>query len=251
MIRFFIPLIFYAGFLFLFPAPVCSQDSVGVSIRTTTEPGMFPRKWYGKKIDARAESLDSACADLVEKTIRSGLSKYPAPLLTSYLERVYVARSLRFYGFPYGGTYSKKRIYLTYDSSNPNYTARSLEFSLHHELSSILWKENMSRLKPKEWMALNPDGFMYGEGGTNAIRSGVASMDYEPGLFMIGFLNDYSVAGLEQDINVFAQNLFAGGDAFWKIADEHSPILAKARLLIRFYHTLDPKFTEDYFRQIE
>ena len=100
-------------------------------------------------------------------------------------------------------------------------------------------------------MALNPDGFIYGEGGANAIRSGVATMDYEPGLYMIGFLNDYSVADLEQDINVFAQNLFSGGAAFWKIADENPPILAKARLLIRFYNALDPMFTELYFRQIE
>jgi hypothetical protein len=76
-------------------------------------------------------------------------------------------------------------------------------------------------------------------------------METDPGYFDIGFINRYSMTEIEQDINVIAQNLFAGGPEFWKIADANEKIRGKVLLLIGFYHSLDPMLTESYFRRLE
>ena len=95
-----------------------------------------------------------------------------------------------------------------------------------------------------------PLGFVYGEGGMDAIRSGLASMETDPGYFGIGFINRYAITEIEQDINVIAQNLFCGGPEFWKIVDQNERIRGKVLLLVGFYHSLDPVFTEEYFRNL-
>lgn len=233
--------------------PVSAQDTVigGIRVRFDTGRHMFPCHWVGEKTtDARAIPLNVSEIPRATGILTKAISKYPAGMVNHYLNRIYVSKSLQFYGYPYGGTYARKTLYLTLDETNPLNTDRFMEERFHHELSSILWKEHYRKLDLEKWASFNAPGFVYGEGGLNAIRSGIASMDVDPGYFAIGFINRYAMTEVEQDLNVIAQNLFTGGPGFWKIVDENERIRGKTMLLIAFYQMLDPMFSETYFRNI-
>jgi hypothetical protein len=229
-----------------------TQDTVigGVSVSFGLEKRMFPCSWHRKTIDAQATPMAASAVPRVKGIMVRAFSKYPAGMPGKYLERIFVEKNLRFYGYPYGGSYSKKTIYLTLDDTNPLNTDQFLEERFHHELSSILWVENIRLLDLEKWKSFNAPGFIYGEGGLDAIRSGIAAMDTDPGYFGIGFINRYAMTEIEQDINVVAQNLFCGGMPFWKIVDGNERIRGKVVLLIGFYHALDDVFTEEYFRNL-
>jgi hypothetical protein len=237
---------------FVSASTVSAQDTVmdGVRVAFCSEKKMFPARWYCKKVDARAAALSQSELPRAKAILHKALSKYPAGMADHYLDRVYILKSLQFYGYPYGGSYTKKTIYLTLDETNLLNTDKFLEERFHHEFSSILWRENYRKLDLEQWQAFNPNGFVYGEGGLDAIRSGIASMDTDPGYFDIGFINRYAMTEIEQDINVMAQNLFTGGPGFWEIVDAKERIREKVLLLIGFYHSLDPMFTEEYFRNL-
>lgn len=222
----------------------------GIRVSFLTADKMFPCSWYKKKIGAQAESLSAADAPRAKAILERAMAKYPERFLARYLEKVWVLKSMKFYGYPFGGTYTKKKVYLAFDETNATNTDQYMEQRFHQELSSILWRENHRKLDLAAWYECNPRGFEYGEGGAVAIAYGTASMDTDPGYFNIGFLNRYAMTEVEQDINVIAQNLFAGGPEFWKIVDTSPGIRGKALLLIGFYHSLDPVFTEDYFRKL-
>jgi hypothetical protein len=231
---------------------VSAQDTVinGVRVSFGTDKNTFPKRWHKKKINAQAVPLPVVSIPRAAAVLDKAFSKYPESLPCKYIRQVHVLKTLQFYGYPYGGTYAKKTLYLTLDETNPLNTDRFLEERFHHELSSILWKENLRLLDLEKWNSFNPPGFVYGEGGNDAIRAGLATMDSDPGYFAIGFTNRYAMTEIEQDINVMAQNLFCGGAEFWKIVDENERIAGKTLLLINFYHTLDQIFTEQYFRNL-
>jgi hypothetical protein len=234
------------------PATVSAQDTVisGVTVTFKADETTFPKRWHRKKINALATPVETAAIPRAMAVVGKSMSKYPSSFPASYLKTVHVIKTLRFYGYPYGGTYAKRTLYLTLDDTNPMNTDGFLEERFHHEFSSILWKENHKLLDLEKWQSFNPPGFVYGEGGMDAIRSGLASMETDPGYFAIGFINRYGITEIEQDINVIAQNLFCGGTEFWKIVDQNERIRGRVLLLVGFYHALDPLFTEEYFRNL-
>ena len=95
---------------------------------------------------------------------------------------------------------------------------------------------------------MNPAGFRYGKGGLAAIMNSKADMKLDPALNERGFLTAYGEASFEEDFNLYCQNLFNGGEPFWKLADTYPKIKAKTDLAILFYNKIDPVFTESYFR---
>lgn len=239
-------------FLLSAAQPLLAQDTVidGVRVIFSAKKQMFPLRWRSKNTAAEAVVLTASQQPRACRILRSAMAKYPPGLPDRYLNRIYVSKSLHFYGYPYGGTYAHKTLYLTLDEENTVHQDPFLEERFHHELSSILWKENLRNLDLEKWQSFNPQGFVYGEGGLDAIRSGIASMEIDPGYFDIGFINRYAMTEIEQDINVMAQNLFMGGPRFWEIVDSKPAIRGKVFLLIGFYHSLDPGFTEEFFRSL-
>lgn len=229
-----------------------AQDTVinGVTISFGIDRHTFPNRWLRKNISAEAVSLPDTCMPRAQALMAQALTRYPVSMPCKYLKRVHIFKSLRFYGYPYGGTYRRKAVYLTFDPGHPMSGESFLEERFHHEFSSILWKENHRKLDLDAWMSFNPPGFVYGEGGIDAIQEGIASMETDPGYFAIGFLNRYAMTEIEQDINCIAQYLFCGGPEFWKIVDENERIRGKVILLVDFYHQLNPMFTEPYFRNL-
>ena len=224
--------------------PSCIEIGFKVSDNT------FPTRWYNAKINARAEPLSKSEIEDVNEALIQTLSKYPEKVICSYLKRIFVFKNMRFYNVPFGGTSSKDAVYITNDEENFTCSYDLLETYFHHEFSSILLNKNGCKFQKKKWKSLNPEGFHYGKGGLNAILTGNAEMNFDPQLNERGFLTRYSEASLEEDFNVFCQNVFNGGFLFWKLVDKIPAIKLKADLVIQFDHRIDPQFSESYFRKI-
>ncbi len=222
----------------------------GIDILFDTEPLMFPAGWYCEQISAEAVSLPREHRTEAMDILNKAIAKYPEDVLFVYLRKVYVLKSLAFFGVPYGGTNTKDVVYLTYDNSCPEHTTEIVEGIFHHEFSSILYRKFTDRLNKQAWLEINPPGFQYHDGSVEAIKKGKASMDFDYNLLPNGFLNEYSQSAFEEDINVFSQNLFSGGEQFWSIVDTFDKIKEKTKLTIEFYHQIDPLFTEEYFRAL-
>ena len=222
----------------------------GIDILFDTEPRMFPHLWYCKRIGAKAESLPKEDRTEAMDLLNKAIAKYPEEVLFVYLRKVYILKSLTFFNVPYGGTNAKNVIYITYDNIRPGRTSEYVEGVFHHEFSSVLFRKFQRKLDKQTWLNINPSGFEYGEGGVEAIKRGEASMEFDYNLLAIGFLNKYSQSAFEEDINVFSQNLFSGGEQFWFIVDTFENIKKKTELIIEFYHTINSDFTEEYFRSL-
>ena len=228
-----------------------ADKETGIMIRFVADHGMFPAHWYSKKINAQAVNLDPTQVDKAMRIMRHAFSKYPVVLLKENLARVYVLKSMTFYTFHFDGTNYKNMVFLSLDETNPNYTGRYIENAFHHEFSSILLKEygRAFQLRMK-WKDVVPRGFIYGKGGAEAIKNGAFSLNYDDDLINKGFLNEYSMASLEEDFNCISQNLFCGTETFWNKVNNNPALAAKVGLVIRFYHSIVPVFTEEYFRKM-
>ncbi len=220
----------------------------GVEVLFPSKLSIFPHQWSGKKVNPDIRPVSKEEIGRLEDLLSHAFSKYPLDLLNSNLDRVYVLKSMKFYGLPYGGTNYQHSIYLCDDTDNPWFTDDYIEQVFHHEFSSILIRNFPSCFDKTKWLSLNPSSFSYGNGGADAISKGLASMALDPAMIDQGFLSEYSTASLEEDINVFAQNLFTGGREFWRLVDLNETIRQKTRILISFYHKINPVFTESYFR---
>ena len=233
---------------FSFPRDVYVDERTNTGIYFSVQERIFPKHWYYKRINAMVEPLPVSERRRMITILNRAFSKYPDEVIRENLEKVYVFRTMKFYGVPYGGTNNENTIYLADDYSNPSFTDDYIEGVFHHELSSILLRSYSSFLDTNRWMSLNPKGFKYGGGGLSAIMNGEASLNFDPKLNEQGFLTRYSQSALEEDINMYAQHLFDNDREFWSILEVCDQVHHKATLLIEFYHRINPVFTEQYFR---
>jgi len=245
--------LFFIGFLLIaasYPKDMYVDERTSTEVFFSTPENMFPKNWYGKQINAETQPLERIERSRVILILDKAFEKYPEQILKNDLDRIYAVKSLKFYGVFYGGTNSKNTVYIADDRNNPFYTNRFIEGVFHHEFSSILLRTYPGFLDVDRWADINPSRFIYGNGGVMAILNGEASVALDPDLFELGFLTKYSESAIEEDINVFAQNLFTGGSEFWAAVDSYKKIRKKATLLIDFYHQINPALTESYFRKV-
>jgi hypothetical protein len=159
---------------------------------------------------------------------------------------------MKFYNVEYGGTNSTDALYLTNSGIAKGYTDLYLEQTFHHEYSSILYRNHPAFLDEAAWNKINGAGFEYTdpENGVGAIRNNESSQDLDTALCQKGFLTQYSLSGIENDINTFAQNIFCPSEGFWEIVERYPIIKNKVVLLIDFYNKIDPLFTFGYFSKL-
>ena len=210
----------------------------------------FPDSWQSSPINATGEQMASSETQRSKAVIVKALSKYPAAAFEKDLSVVYFLKSMQFYEVGYGGTNSTDALYLTNNGIAAGYNDLYLEQTFHHEYSSILYRNHPSFLDEDGWKNANIPGFDYNdpENGVGAIRNKQSSQDLDTILCKKGFLTQYSLSGIENDINTFAQNIFSPSAGFWEIVDQYPRIKKKVLLLIEFYYKINPLFTENYFR---
>lgn len=224
----------------------------GVFVRFTYSTSIFPASWQAAPINATGEKIKSTEMQRCKVAMINALSKYPAGALANELTAVYFLKSMKFYDVEYGGTNSTDILYLTDDGISMGYTDLYLEQTFHHEYSSILLRNHPTYFDEQKWKNVNIAGFDYNdpENGIGAIRNNESSQDLDTALCKKGFLTQYSLSGIENDLNTFAQNIFSPSPGFWKIVDQYPRINKKFNLFVAFYHKIDPMFTEEYFRKL-
>lgn len=233
------------------PVPLSERvfdDRTGLPIVFVTEDDMFPSSWVGGDVKARAESLDTEQTGRASRLVKDAIGAYPRSVITNNLKKVYVMKSIEFYGLQYGGTNSLDRVYLTAKPAEEGYTDSYIVGSFHHEFSSILLRKYSSDFDEKAWIDSNAPGFKYGNGGTAALKTGEASTKYDEGLAETGLLTQYSKASVEEDFNMMVEGLFSGDPEFWRLVDKYPRVAKKMRFAVSFYNKLDPVFNEKFFR---
>lgn len=238
-----LPFLLYAG----------GKDTVvkTVMVSFTYSKTIFPESWQPSPINARGEMISNGEVSRSKEACIIALKKYPEPLLDKNLRAVYWLKNMRFYDVGYGGTNSNDALFLTNDGELMGYTMKYMEQTLHHEFSSILYRNYKKLFNDSVWIAANAYNFDYNdpEAGVGAIRKNASSQDIDTAFCAIGMLTQYAMSSLENDLNTFAQNLFCPSPGFWTTVDNYPRIRKKVSLLISFYNKLDPIFTETYFRQ--
>jgi len=217
----------------------------------TADADTFPVEWYESPFNAQAENLASEEIERSKKIIIAALKKYPIEVLNYNLKKVYVLKSMNFFGADYGGTNSVDVVYVCNASMGMGYTDYYIEESFHHEFSSILLRNYRSLFNEQQWRDINPEGFQYFDestGGSGAIKEGKASKEFNEESHNSGFLYEYAQSTLENDFNSFAENIFMGNEDFFTVSEQYEKINMKLDLIISFYNTINPQFTIDYFK---
>jgi len=210
----------------------------------------FPEDWRNERINAQGEQIAISEIARSKKVISKALNKYGTHVLSDNLRSVYFLKSMRFFGVGYGGTNSLDALYLTNNGYAMGYTDDYIEQTFHHEFSSIIFRNYISTFDTTLWKKANDPSFDYNdpESGVGAIRSGRSSQVLDTALSRFGMLTEYAMSSLENDVNTIAQNLFLSEKGFWDIVDKYPRVRMKTFLLIAFYHKLDDRFSERYFR---
>ncbi|PCJ54968.1 MAG: hypothetical protein COA79_21360 [Planctomycetota bacterium] len=219
----------------------------GVIISWEATPEIFPKHWLEDPFNGIATPIaEDQVQDAID-IIVNGLNKYPKTILQDNLVKVYVTETLSFYDLNYGGTLESvtKRIYITKKGNS-----KTDERLFHHEFSSILSKYYPNLLDEITWDSTNPEDFNYGTGGVDAIKNGNVGQRFWEIHLVNGFLGLYSTSSMVNDFNLYAEYLFSGNEEFWFYVDNYEKVGIKARLTIDFYNSIDPMFTEEYFRSI-
>jgi len=217
----------------------------------TTSANTFPAEWYGSPINAQAENLAPEEIERSKKIIITALKKYPIEVLNYNLKKVYVLKSMNFFGADYGGTNSTDVVYVCNADVAMGYTDIYIEESFHHEFSSILLRNYRSSFNEQQWRDINPEEFQYFDestGGWDAIKQGRSSKDFSPEFHSEGFLYEYAQSTLENDFNSFAENIFMGNEDFFTATDQYEKLKMKLDLIVSFYNSINPQFTIEYFR---
>ncbi|MEJ2006307.1 MAG: hypothetical protein P8X57_15395, partial [Cyclobacteriaceae bacterium] len=131
------------------------------------------------------------------------------------------------------------------------YTDKFIEGTFHHEFSSILLKRHTRHFDRKAWRAANPPEFSYGKGGIEALKTENTSLELDSNLFASGFLNRYSLASVEEDINCYTEYLFVGDEDFWRAWEKSEAIKKKTAIIIDFFHQLDQHYSLEYFQNLQ
>ncbi|HOZ29431.1 MAG TPA: hypothetical protein PLL66_00790 [Bacteroidales bacterium] len=219
----------------------------GIEIIFVTEEEMFPESWRENDINGEAGSLELSERRRSGNLVQQALVKYPIQLLNDNLKKIYVLSYLKFYDVEYGGTNSNDVVYLSNQGVDEGYSDFYIEQLFHHEFSSILYRNYASFFFNSKWECINDSDFVYGEGGVKEISDNEAGLDFNEDYHVMGFLYQYAMSGIENDLNSIAENLFCPHPKFWEVYDRYPKIRLKTDLVIKLYNSIDEDFNKEYF----
>jgi len=187
-------------------------------------------------------SADPAKAMLALPALLEAMKLYPRELLNFYLSGVFLADSVAVEGNEGAGTYANGAIYLSVSFVVDPEDAKQIALGFHHEFSSLLYLGALNEATPGDlWDAQNPEEFRYLRARKDVLE---AAGRYAPSWqasewYAQGFVSDYGRSSRENDINTYAELLMGDPQELVQLASKWPRIDAKARILARFYATID------------
>ena len=220
----------------------------GIAFKFKEEENTFPEYWYTEDINAQTTPLPKLEEKRTMTVLSAALEKYPVHVIKRHLAELYIFGKLEFFNQGYAGTYSENILYLANEGIEEGYSNGFIEQSFHHEFSSMLWYANQELLDTTEWKKLNK--MEYGDGGIQALIDDNDSQEFDDYYNERGFLFQYAASDLENDINSFAENLFAPTLEFRDALKKHPVLRKKMAMLIAFYSALDPSLNNGFFAEL-
>jgi len=220
----------------------------GIVFKFEEEENTFPEYWYTEEINAQTTPLPTAEKKRTLNVLSAALEKYPIHVIKRHLAELYIFGKLEFFNQGYAGTYSENILYLANEGIAEGYSNGFIEQSFHHEFSSMLWYANPELLDTTAWKKLN--NMDYGDGGIQALIDDNDSQEFDDHYNERGFLFQYAASDLENDINSFAENLFAPTLEFRDALKKHPVLRKKMAMLIAFYTALDPSLNSSFFAEL-
>jgi hypothetical protein len=220
----------------------------GIIVKFEEAENTFPEYWNSDEVNAETAPLPSTEKKRTLNVLFHALEKYPVRIIQNHISEVYIFGKLQFFNQGYAGTYSDSILYLSNGGVEEGYTNGFIEQSFHHEFSSMLWSANTQHLDTTAWKKLNK--MQYGDGGIQALIDDNDSQEFDEYYNERGFLFQYGASDLENDINSFAENLFAPTLEFRDALKKHPVLRKKMAMLIAFYTALDPSLNSSFFAQL-
>jgi hypothetical protein len=219
-------------------------EAYSIEIVTGGEP--FPVQTEYGPISGTAPS--SRRLRSYEPILVKELGLYPRELVKRVgLRRVVLCEDLALNGRLRGGIPDYVHTTLYLDVARGAYNRLYLREHIHHELFHFIdWNDDWQLYSDEEWAELNPPSFSYGSGGINAQGDPEAGLltDQYP-----GFLNRYSMAGVEEDkAEVFA-HMIVSHVAVASQAKEDPIVCAKTMRMTKLLHDFCPQMDESFWLQ--
>ena len=131
-------LLLFICFISIYANSQVTDERTGIQIFFKIDKEAFPKSWETEEISAKGTSLDKIEIDRSLKVIIKALSKYPIELVKENIAKIYILKSIEFYGQEFGATNSNDVIYIANNGELLGYSDFYIEKSFHHEFSSIL-----------------------------------------------------------------------------------------------------------------
>ena len=169
--------------------------------------------------------------------IEAALQQYPPGFVAKLIKAVFIGGELRMQGELASGTAGAAWVIISARSDYGPEGLRDVGFlALHHELSSFVLRAD-PRTWPK-WAEFAPSGWHYVEEPGGALRGAKAA---DPPL-VTGFLDAYGATNLENDFNVYAEDMFGNPDKVARLARQYPLIRRKRDFVMETYAAIDPEF---------
>ncbi|MEM7181421.1 MAG: hypothetical protein AAF518_10950 [Spirochaetota bacterium] len=180
-------------------------------------------------------------------------SKYPKSFIVrTGLEKIIVVKDLQIYGQLRAAIPDFYRENLLLDFLNSTGYAIYQKHVIHHEYYHMIEEQfNQSPYwQDPSWNRLNPSGTRYGAGGVT-VQNQINMYTYSHP--RLGFVNLYSLSGLEEDKAEIFASLFVREE--WQLVQKWQKtdrvLFAKVRYMQEFLREIDTSFTREYWARLE
>ncbi len=97
---------------------IVKADHSGTKICFAADKKIFPRSWRNDKTAPQARAINQEAWPHLISIINAALNKYPEKVTRKNLKRVYILRTMMFFGLDFGGTYHRRRCILPVTALN-------------------------------------------------------------------------------------------------------------------------------------
>lgn len=199
----------------------------------------FPKHWHNPRLNVKYKKVGHRDMLPALDSIKYFLHEYPKEVIISDLNEINIMGDFSIYGKPFGASYFWKSIYLkysTFDGDDVKFATRVL----HHEFSSILMKKYF--FPRKRWIRCNSGKYHSNNQGLDMLETGGDGRDEHHKLLYQGFLTSYGSSDYQNDVNLYAEYLFAEPKRLVAHSKKYISVRCKKKIIENFYCKISKTF---------